>query len=169
MKLPPFETFPILTSEGIVLRPINSQDIIALVEISYYDGQQARTPEEAAAMQEKIDRDYANGHSIHWGIEDTVTSQLVGTCGYYRGFANSTGELGCVLLAAFRGQGYMTRAMKAAIDFGRQELKLKRIMAVTTKGNSKAIQLLKRLGFEKAADGKDEDMEYVLNSDKQLR
>ncbi|MBW8361321.1 MAG: GNAT family N-acetyltransferase [Kaistella sp.] len=43
---------------------------------------------------------------------------MVGTCGFYRGFANEEGELGCILLSRYRGQGFMTGALRAAIDFG---------------------------------------------------
>lgn len=77
---------------------------------------------------------------------------LLRTCGYYRGFPHATGELGCVLRPAFHGQGIMTEAMQAAIDFGFGEMGLERIMAITTEHNVKARALLGRLGFGHITD-----------------
>jgi ribosomal-protein-alanine N-acetyltransferase len=156
MKLPPYQPFPSLTGEGIVLRAVGAPDIPQLVDISFYDGEQAHSAEEAAALQEKINQDYADGHTIHWGIEDRASGKLVGTCGYYRGFAGGIGELGCVLLAPFRGRGYMTKAMKVAMAFGLEEMGLTGIKAITTRQNTKAVQLLRRLGFVKTAEHGDE-------------
>lgn len=162
LQLPPYDTFPTLHSEGIILRPVRPSDREQLLPISFYEGQQARTAGEAAAMHEKISLDYANGNSIHWAIEDEAAGQLVGTCGYYRGFPGGTGEPGCILLPSFYGRGYMTRAMKAAIGFGRHRIGLQRITAITTRQNSKAIQLLERLGFTRVTGLNDHDVEYQL-------
>lgn len=45
-------------------------------------------------------------------ISDIKQIQIVrnSVTGYYRGFENASGELGCVLLPQFRGQGFMTSA-----------------------------------------------------------
>ena len=101
-------------------------------------------------------------NSIHWGIADKVTNKIVGTCGYYRGFENEAGELGCILLPQFRGQGFMTSAMKLAIEFGLKNMELKRIFAITTKENINAIRLLERLQFKKVADLENDEIEYEL-------
>lgn len=165
MNPPPYDIFPILPGEHILLRPILPADIGEVIDISYYDGQAAETQEQAATMQEKINRDYAAGNSIHWGIADKVTGRIVGTCGYYRGFEQGTGELGCVLRPPFRGRGYMTEALRLAIDFGWREMRLQRITAVTTPQNLKAIQLLERLQFKKVADMQDGKVEYAARKD----
>lgn len=133
MKLPPYEIFPSLVGEKIVLRQIQDSDLQDLIEISYYDAIQAKTKQEAAEMQAKIDNDYLEGNSIHWGIADKLTNKIVGTCGYYRGLDKGAGELGCVLLAQYRGQGLMTPAMQLAIAFGIHTIGLERVWAVTKK------------------------------------
>ena len=112
-------------------------------------------------MQAKIDHDYLAGSSIHWGIADAETNIIVGTCGYYRGFANESGELGYVLLPQFRSKGYMNVAMKSAIDFGLKNLELKRIWAATSPDNSAAIKLLEKLNFIKTKI-EDEEIEFEL-------
>lgn len=161
MKLPPFNTFPVISNDKVTLREIMATDIKHLVEISFYDAVQAKTVQQATEMQAKINKDYIDGNSIHWGIVDKLTHKIVGTCGYYRGFDKGAGELGCVLLRQYRGQGFMAAAMLLAIEFG-LNIGLKRIWAITSQQNKDAIKLLERLGFIKIADLNDQEIEYEL-------
>jgi ribosomal-protein-alanine N-acetyltransferase len=162
MRLPPYDIFPIIFGDKISLRQILTADIEDLIEISFYDAIQATTLQEATAMQAKIDKDYMEGNSVHWGIAENLTNKIIGTCGYYRGLDEGTGELGCVLLPQYRGQGFMTSAMLLAIDFGINSIGLKRVWAITTKQNEKAIKLLEQLNFIKMADLDDNEVEYEL-------
>jgi ribosomal-protein-alanine N-acetyltransferase len=162
MRLPPYDIFPIIAGDRITLRQILTADIEDLIEISFYDAIQATTLQQATEMQDKINKDYIEGNSIHWGIADNLTNKIIGTCGYYRGLDQGTGELGCVLLSQYRGQGFMTFAMLLAIDFGLNTIGLKRVWAVTTKQNEKAIKLLEQLNFTKIADLDDNEIEYEL-------
>lgn len=162
MKLPPFDIFPLIADKKIRLRQIIESDLNDLREISYYDAKQAKNVVQAIEMQAKINKDYDEENSIHWGIEEFSTNKIVGTCGYYRGLDKSEGELGCVLLPQFRRQGFMTNAMRLAIDFGLKNMELKRIWAVTSKQNNQAIKLLERLNFIKLTDLPDDEIEYEL-------
>lgn len=160
MNLPPYQDFPTPKNSTILLREIRTEDIKDLVEISFYDGKAASDEEEAKFMQARIDADYQRGDSIHWGIVDLEMEQVVGTCGYYRGFENGSGELGCVLKPAFRGQGYMRTALELAIEFGFQQIGLEKIMAITNTQNEKALRLLERLQFVETTKLGDGDVEY---------
>jgi len=102
MNLPPYCRFPELSNGRIFMRQIVSNDIKYILEISFYDGKVASDVEAAAEIQQKINANYQNGEGIHWGIIDIATQKIVGTCGYYRGFDNQAGELGCVLLPQFQ-------------------------------------------------------------------
>lgn len=163
MKLPPYDIFPVISDGKIIrLRQIIAADLNDLLEISYYNTKQAKNVEQAIEMQAKIDKDYDEGNSIHWGIEDITTKKIVGTCGYYRGLNKGERELGYVLLPPFRGQGFMTNAMLLAINFGMKNMELKRIWAITIKQNDQAIKLLERLNFSKLTDLPDDEIEYEL-------
>ena len=162
LSRPPYTVFPNITGERITLRQIGASDMKDLVEISFYDAVQATSEQEAAAMQDKINQDYLDGNSIHWGIADNLTDKIVGTCGYYRGFDKEAGELGCVLLPAYRGKGFMTAALLLAIEFGLNQIGLTRIWAITSQDNPGAIKLLEGLKFIKVADLEDQDVEYEL-------
>ncbi len=162
MNLPPFDSFPTINDGQVLLRQIHLSDIKYLIEISYYDSIQASTFEEAIEMQKKINLDYEEGNSIHWGIVLESSNTIIGTCGYYRGFKNQTGELGCVLLPKYRGKGLMSAALKLAIDFGESKMKLTRIWAATSQENIKAINLLAGLNFikNKELEGDEINFEY---------
>lgn len=166
MKLPPYDLYPSISDEKIMLRQILVSDIQDIIEISFYDSIQAKTIEEATEMQKKIDNDYKTGNSIHWGILDKTTNNIVGTCGYYRGFNKGIGEIGCVLLAQYRGHGFMSLAMQLAINFGLNKIGLMRVKAITTEQNDKAIKLLERLSFIKIANLQDNEVEYELRKEK---
>lgn len=157
-RRPPYTHYPLLADERVSLREIVNEDLHALIEISYYDGRQAQNVVEAEQMLDRIRLDYQEGDSLHWAIVDTNSGKIVGTCGYYRGFANNAGELGCILLAPYRGQGYMSAALSLAIAFGQQSMELERIWAATDRSNAAAQTLLERLHFvrEKSMDSGDE-------------
>jgi ribosomal-protein-alanine N-acetyltransferase len=160
LHLPPYPVFPEIVSEYLVLKQVEPDDIKHLVEISFYDAKPAQTVEEAIVMQNRINADYQNGNSIHWCIIDKTTREVMGTLGYYRGFTNATGELGCVLKSAFRGKGIMGAAIKLAAEFGLNTMGLQKVIAITTKQNTKAINLLERLNFIKTKELGDNELEY---------
>lgn len=160
MNLPPYAIFPEVNSETVVLRRVATADLIDLMEISFYDTIPAKSLDDAAAMQERIDLDYQNGSSIHWGIANKHTNEMMGTVGYYRGFENGIGELGCVLRPKFRGQGYMTTAIKLATEFGLDAMGLTKVIAITSLQNAKTIKLLERASFVKTADLPEDEVEY---------
>ena len=162
MKPPPYRTFPNISGDKVSLRQVFTSDIPYLIDISFYDAIQATNLQQAIEIQDKINKDYISGNSIHWGIIDNLTNKVVGTCGYYRGFEKGEGELGCVLLSQFKGQGFMTSAIHLAIDFGINPMELKRIWALTSQQNKKAIQLLERLNFQKTGFKDEDQIEYEL-------
>ena len=163
MYFPPYKNYPVVYNNEIELREILPDEIKDVVEISFYDGIKAATIEQAKAMHKTISEDYKNGNSIHWAIIDKISNKIVGTCGYYRGFKNETGELGCILLPQFTGNGFMTKALKLAVTFGQKEMMLKKIIAITSPENSKAINVLNRAGFV-ITQKHNESIEFEFNN-----
>jgi len=160
MKHPPYDHYPEITEDAISLRQVRKSDLPALLEISFYDGKKAESIQDALEMQERIEADYQNGTSIHWGIVDPKTQEIVGTCGYYRGFDLGIGELGCILRPQFQGRGFMNAALRGAIRFGQENLGLDQIVAITTRENTRAIKLLESLNFVKTSDLDDGMIHY---------
>jgi len=84
-------------------------------------------------------------------VEQCSTAEPIGFCGLlFRDFLQET-DIGFALLPKFCGQGYAFEAASAVMHFGYSSLKLKRIVGLTSAGNTSSIKLLSRLGlrFEK--------------------
>ena len=147
MNIPPYPTFPILQGPCMTLRQIKEADMADVLEISFYDSKPASTIAGAWDMQQKIDLDYQNGISIHWGIAHPVTDEIMGSLGYYRGFENGVGEIGCVLRPKYRGQGIMNLSIQLIVGFGLDIMGLNKISATTSLENKPALKLLEKLEF----------------------
>jgi ribosomal-protein-alanine N-acetyltransferase len=145
---PPFSNYPILANEQIILRKSEKTDLQQLVEISFYDGIPAKDEDDAQLMDERITSDYMSGNSIHWIITSTATSEVLGSCGFYRGFENDAGEIGYVLKKSHKGKGHMAEAIKLMLEFGWNELKLKSIFAITAQDNLASKNVLNKTGFK---------------------
>ena len=165
MKLqrPPFNFFPILKNHRIILRDVQEADLQHLVEISFYEGIPAKDLNDAQIMNERIRADYLNGNSVHWIISSILSGEILGTCGFYRGFQDGIGEIGYVLIKTHQGQGYMGEAVSLMLCFGWKELRLKQIRGVTSQDNPSSISVLKKAGF-KLLEAKDNEMCFHILS-----
>jgi hypothetical protein len=81
-----FSKIPVLSNQRLVLKEISLPDVPSIIEICVYNGVFATNESDAIDILKKINADVANGDSIHWGIFLKNTNELVGTCGYYRGY-----------------------------------------------------------------------------------
>jgi ribosomal-protein-alanine N-acetyltransferase len=73
---------------------------------------------------------------------------VIGTCGVRTSAPGALeGDFGCELAPAAWGQGYAAEASRAILAFGFSELRLQRIIARTTRANTAAIRLARRLGM----------------------
>ncbi len=73
--------------------------------------------------------------------------QNVGIVGYTDRKELGDVDIGFALLPEFEGKGYGLEASVALLGFGRNELKLKRIVAIVQDNNPRSIMLLKKLGL----------------------
>lgn len=137
---------PTLTTERLTLRARRASDAVAsMLDLCIYEGRFARDEAEGRAMLEQNAEDGRAGNTIHWLIFRGDT--LIGVCGFYRGFADATGEVGYALREAHRGQGFMSEAVRALIRFAGEGLGLRRVIADTAPSNAPSVRLLTRLGF----------------------
>lgn len=157
---PPFDDFPEFETNRILLTEVSPAFVEELMTISFYDGKAAQTIEEAIQMNDRISNNYRCGETIHWAIIDKQSGKAIGTCGYYRGFENEAGEIGCVLLPEARGKGYMCEALQLITQFGCVTLKLVKIWAITDYDNLAAQKLLDRLNFKQVHTQSTHDLYY---------
>ncbi|MEZ4720978.1 MAG: GNAT family N-acetyltransferase [Flavobacteriales bacterium] len=136
--------FPELRTNRLTLRKITANDIIPMIEIA---GFKIQNPTEKDALDyiERVDQDFRHHIGITWAMD--FQGEMIGSIGYYRGFENRTGEIGYVMCESHKRRGFMSEAIVAAINFGFDELSLKRITAYTEISNKASVNLLLKLGF----------------------
>lgn len=71
----------------------------------------------------------------------------IGMCGLIKRDSLQDVDLGFALLARYRGRGYAQEAAAAVLDYGKNTLGLKRIVAITSPNNRRSIQVLENIGF----------------------
>lgn len=147
---------PAIESERLSLRRLRRGDDPSVISISVYDGRFAATLRQARAIRRRISRDVRRGSSLHWAIQLRDSGVVVGTCGFYRGFADAAGEVGYILRSEYRGHGYMTEAVAAIVRHGFESLGLVRIFARTSPSNATSVAVLERVGFRLSEERGDE-------------
>lgn len=157
-----FEVFPELTSERLLLKEIRLSEANQMIEITVYDGQQAKNSLDVVNILSQIALDYFNGDGITWGLYLKSTGEFIGNCCFCRGYKNNIAEIGYVLKPDFRGHGYMTEAVKTVTEFGLQEMKVLQVCAYTEHDNRASQSVLVKAGFLRSAD-EGETYKYLSN------
>ncbi len=95
------------------------------------------------------------------GVRDLAGGRPVGLCGLVKRDGLKDPDLGYAFLASVWGRGYASEAARASLDHARRALRLGRIVAITTPGNTASQAVLKKIGLRPAGvvrlPGKDED------------
>ncbi len=76
-----------------------------------------------------------------------IQNPLIGMCGFVRRDGLPDADIGFAFLPEFEGQGYAYESASAVMNYGRETLGLKRVLAITTLDNESSIRLLGKLGF----------------------
>jgi RimJ/RimL family protein N-acetyltransferase len=87
-----------------------------------------------------------------WAAVYKPEQRYIGYCGIYPHFGDAgpirgEGTLGFYFAREYWGRGLATEAGRAFIEFGFNELKLKRVVAVVETGNDASVRVLEKLGF----------------------
>lgn len=93
------------------------------------------------------------------------SNEPIGLCGLVKRPSLSNFDLGFAVLPAYEGFGYTYEASKAVLKFAHTDLKLQKVVAFTTKENTKSQNLLTKLGLEYVDTRKvldEEDMEFLF-------
>lgn len=74
----------------------------------------------------------------------------IGTCGLLRRDGLDDADIGFSLLPDFRNKGYALEAARAVMEFGRNVIGLKRIVAIALPDNTPSVRLLEKIGLKPA-------------------
>lgn len=90
----------------------------------------------------------SSGKHICLGIGRKDTDGVIGTCTLFDlNRSSRRAEVGFVLGSSAWGQGYMTEALVAVLNYGFRELDLNRVEADTDPRNAASTKTLERIGF----------------------
>jgi RimJ/RimL family protein N-acetyltransferase len=94
-------------------------------------------------------------------VELRETGEAIGICGLLKRDSLEDVDIGFALLEKFRRKGFAYESAAAVMEYGRNALGVKRIVAITSPDNEGSIRVLEKIGlrFEKMIrmPGSDED------------
>ncbi len=82
-----------------------------------------------------------------YAVELKDGREPIGMCGLIKRDALADVDLGFAFLPDFRRCGYALEAASAVLSYGRENLGLRRIVAILTRDNDRSAGLLRKLGF----------------------
>lgn len=150
-----FHPFPVLTTERLVLRPLEATDDAAIfahrsddVVNAYLEDFRHASLEETRAFIHRVQGEVAAGKTILWVLTQKGNSEFMGTvCLWNISKEEDKAETGYTLVSRFHGKGYMSEALQSTIDYGFNTLQLGAIEAYTHEHNQGSIALLKKYHF----------------------
>lgn len=149
-----FRQFPSLTTDRLLLRQIQLDDVEALFAtfsdenvMEFYGHVPHQSPRDSYELIKQLQKSYEQRKGIRWGITCKGENRVIGSCGFSfdEGFHHA--ETGYELNRSFWRQGIMAEAMAGIITYAFTELGLHRIEAVVDDGNERSKGLLRKLGF----------------------
>lgn len=81
------------------------------------------------------------------GVIEKSSERFAGWCGLWRLMETGEIEVGYALLKEFWGRGYAVEASEAFLDYGFEELKVEKIVAVTDPENRNSRRVMEKLGM----------------------
>lgn len=153
---------PLLRGDGLYLRPAASSDYSSWSRLraasrAFLEPWEPTWPEDDlthAAFRRRLRRqeeDIARDEAYAFLIFDQTSDQMLGgvTLGGVRRGVAQAGTLGYWMGAPHAGNGRMTRAVAAVVDFAFSKLRLHRVEAACLPENAPSIALLERNGFKR--------------------
>ena len=159
MNTEPFNAFPTLSTRRLRLDKLTENSLNELIPIASFRVQHA-TRKDAEDLLKKTHEQYGAKQAITWGLY--LKNELIGTIGFYRGFANNIGEVGYVMREDFKRRGYMREALHCIIRFGFETMELDGISAFTRDDNTASVALLGQFGFQRTPDLHEEYRKHIL-------
>ncbi|WP_144891788.1 GNAT family N-acetyltransferase [Flavobacterium tiangeerense] len=158
-----FTPFPNLETDRLLLRRVNAGDVKEILMLrsnpktmQYIPRPLLKTDEEALEHIAMIDQKIEVNEGINWAITLKDSPKLIGIIGHYRiKPEHYRAEIGYMLLPDYQRRGIITEAVKAAVHYGFNDLKLHSIEAVIAPENLASAKVLENNNFVKEAHFKD--------------
>jgi RimJ/RimL family protein N-acetyltransferase len=98
-------------------------------------------------IRERLIGNYERQGFGFWAVERRQDDALMGMCGLVKRDTLPDVDLGYAFLPAFWGHGYAREAAGACLDYARNELGLRRLLAITGPDNAPSARVLETIGM----------------------
>lgn len=107
-----------------------------------------------------------NGFGL-WAVELKDSHVPIGMCGLLKRDTLDDVDIGFAFLERFRSKGYATEAAQATMDYGRNVLKIPRIVGITALDNQASGNVLEKIGlhFDKIIPSGDGESRLFVPAD----
>jgi ribosomal-protein-alanine N-acetyltransferase len=154
-----FGDFPVLQTERLLLDRFEPEDAQTFFDlrnhpdvIKYLDRDPDRSVVEVRNLIGKIQQSFDQVDGITWAIRKEAGGKAIGSVGIWRiDKENHRGEIGYLLGPEHWGQGLITEAIAAVMEYGWRIIDLHTMEGNTAVGNAASHAVLMKLGFEKEA------------------
>lgn len=148
-------TFPILTTQRLILRPLTIHDFSDFYathsskDHMQWFGTESMTHSHEAENLIELFRDlWPSKKGIRFVIERSSDQSFLGTCGLFKWNHNwKSCAISYELSPNALGQGYMNEALHAVIQYAFKSMQINRIEAQIHPNNSSSIKTITKLGF----------------------
>jgi len=150
--------FPVLRTERLVLREVTSKDAPWYLKHfntwEIVDGQECPGPKDIKTARKELKLyftdNFTGGTGMRWGLTLRGSDDLIGSVGFYKWVKKTHQvETGYDLDPDYWGQGLMTEAMTAIVQYAFDVMKVNRIEALVSPRNKGSQRLVRRLGFRR--------------------
>lgn len=158
----------IITTKRLYLREANLDDAEFILELLNSKGwienigdRGIRTIDDAKKyITSKLQPDYGKNNIAMFVMERKEDSVAIGTCGLIKRPQLEDVDIGFAILEKHGKKGYAYEAASATLKMAIDEIKIKRIVGVTTLENKNSQRLLEKIGlhFEKMIPFDDEEL-----------
>ncbi|MEG4075501.1 GNAT family protein [Microcoleus sp. Pol14C2] len=147
---------PTIETERLLLRKITLNDASDMFEyacnpeVSKYTMWSTHTSiEDTKYFLKSITKMYKRRELVDWGIVHKADKKFIGTCGFVEwSMTHSRAEIGYALSRNYWGEGYMSEAVNAVIEFGFREMLLNRILARCEVSNIASARVMEKVGMQ---------------------
>lgn len=152
-----YSHFPVLKTQRLLLRELTPQDAEAVFHIRgnyevtrYNIGPAYQHLQQASELIDGISNGFRDYIDLRWGITHRENPQwVIGMCGYnYWSRNDHRASIGYDLARDHWGQGIMSEALRAVLQFGFTQMDLNRVEADTDTRNHASQRVLEKLGFK---------------------
>ncbi len=146
----------ILETPRLILREFVPEDLAGLYRLyeesdtTYIDPLSEDPDEELVILKNYIHYIYGFYGFGLWAVCLKETGELIGRCGLHVMFIADDGEyeLGYMVSKHYEGQGYAAEAVRAILEYAKEDLEAPRVVVKIHKDNERSIQFAKHLGFQ---------------------